>query len=53
MSDKIGAVDGVAPIGVSDGDFLEQPGGIGAVAVGHVDGGFYGFIGERGEGLGE
>lgn len=35
VAEEVGAVDGVAPGGVGNGDFLEEPAGVGAVAVSH------------------
>lgn len=55
MAEEVGGEDGVAPGGEMDADFLEEPTGVGAVAVGHVDGAFD-FVGleiEREKGLGE
>ena len=40
MAEEIGGEDGVAPGGEVDADFLEEPAGVGAIAVGHVDCGF-------------
>ncbi|KAJ0865546.1 hypothetical protein HanRHA438_Chr12g0541691 [Helianthus annuus] len=45
MAKKISSKDSVAPLGVGDADFLEAPAGVGAVAVGHEDGGFDGLGG--------
>lgn len=55
MAKEIGGEDGVTPGGEMDTDFLEEPTGVGAVAMGHVDSAFD-FVGleiERDEGLGE
>ena len=39
VAEEVGGEDGVAPGGEVDADLLEEPAGVGAVAVGHVDGG--------------
>lgn len=55
VAEEVGGEDGVAPGGEVDADFLEEPASVGAVAVGHKDGGFdlVGLEVEREEGLGE
>ena len=57
VAEEVGAEDGVAPAGEGDGDLLEHPAAVRAVAVGHEDGGFDGeelAVGAHGfEGLGE
>lgn len=40
VAEDVGGEDGVAPRGEVDADLLEEPAGVGAVAVGHEDGGF-------------
>lgn len=50
MAEEVGGEDGVAPVCEADTYFLEEPAGVGAVTVGHKDGGFDGLI-EREEGL--
>lgn len=55
MTEEIGGEDGVTPGGKMDADFLKEPTGVGAIAVGHVDGAFD-FMRleiEREKGLGE
>ncbi|PON89412.1 hypothetical protein TorRG33x02_147630 [Trema orientale] len=37
VAEEVGGEDGVAPAGEADADLLEEPAGVGAVAVGHVD----------------
>ncbi|KAJ6811969.1 putative caffeoylshikimate esterase [Iris pallida] len=56
VAEEVGDVDGVAPGGEGDGDLLEEPAGVGAVAVGHEDEGLGVVVGagaEGAEGLGE
>lgn len=54
VAEEVGSEDGVAPGGVVDADLLEEPAGVGAVAVGHKDGGLHGDGGiQREEGLRE
>ncbi|RDX65829.1 hypothetical protein CR513_55478, partial [Mucuna pruriens] len=40
VAEEVGGEDSIAPVGEVDADFLEEPAGVGAVAVGHKDGGF-------------
>jgi len=40
MAEEVRGEDGVAPGGEVDAYFLEEPASVGAVAVGHKDGGF-------------
>lgn len=54
VAEEVGGEDGVAPGGEGDADFLEEPAGVGAVAVGHEDGAFDLEVGiQRQEALGE
>lgn len=54
VAKEVGGEDGVAPGGEVDADLLEEPAGVGAVAVAHEDGGFHGSGGVQGqEGLRE
>ncbi|KAF7814334.1 hypothetical protein G2W53_028303 [Senna tora] len=54
VAEEIGGEDGVAPSGEVDADLLEEPAGVGAVSVGHEDGGLEGSGRVQGEeGLGE
>ena len=50
VAEEVSGEDSVAPGGEVDADFLEEPAGVGAVAVSHKDGGFDGLV-EREEGL--
>ena len=52
VAEEVGGEDGVAPGGEVDADLLEEPAGVGTVAVAHVDGGLDGEI-QREETLGE
>jgi hypothetical protein len=40
MTQEIGGENGVTPGGEIDADFLEEPAGVGAITVSHVNGGF-------------
>lgn len=55
VAEEVGGEDGVAPGGEVDADFLEEPAGVGAVAVGHEHCGFdlVGLEVEGEKGLGE
>lgn len=37
VTEEIGAIDGVSPVGICDGNLLEEPAGIGSISVGHED----------------
>ena len=43
MPEEVSGEDGVAPGGKVDADLLEEPAGVGSVAMGHVNGSFNGF----------